>query len=227
MSVIARGIAASLLLFLVGCSGVSSFDRTEAEDDGGRPAVILVTTVDDTKGAAAVQASMLTDLVVKALREDGAPAVALSPGKATRDAFLLRLEVADADPGNAWKRMVVGFGWGRSHMALHVSLADLDRRRDLLAFSVLAGSGREPGVAMSLVGTGGGALLLPAVGGGLSAVHLGSLGPGRDARDAANAAVFGVTAYFRRLGWDDWTGSAGSTLGVPAARLDAPRALAE
>lgn len=161
--------------------------------------------------------SSLAQKVVRSLRWRNVPAEQGDSAALPLGALLLTVTISKLNPGTGWQRTAIGFGLGQSNLAVQASLRDGAASADALtSFAASAGSGYKPGAAFAALGMLGGQVVMPVVGGGISAMSLSRLGFEQDANQVAEQVSQHLNVYFRALGWHDWTEIPSTFLGVPA-----------
>ena len=159
------------------------------------------------QAAEAVQASLTTTLV-RRLVSYGLPAEHFPLGAVPPPhSLLVQGQIVSVDEGNRTRRVLIGFGSGRSSVEADAQLydvADSARPEFLVAFSGGANSGRMPGAAGTM-GAGAVAQRLPTSAAVSGATHAGAEmhGTGNEAiaNDLANALARQVGNYAVAQGW--------------------------
>jgi len=104
----------------------------------------------------AVQNSFATSVIdhVKKLKVDVERST--DPSKAKPSTLVVEGEFSLIDQGNVRKRILIGFGRGASDVRAHVliSLLEADKKTLLMECNINSQSGKEPGAAASISGTG-------------------------------------------------------------------------
>lgn len=155
-------VLASALLVLAGC-GARVIQIADPKVSSLRSQLIIVETKsvvspdDPTKLVSIAAAADLERRVVAELGKRGVAAVAVSSAEAQRQfgapqTALLALSITRADEGSAARRLLVGFGYGKSQLEVEARLLAPSRPGEqvLAGFRTKAGSGYKPGVLMPL-----------------------------------------------------------------------------
>ena len=125
------------------------------------------------------------------------------------DALLVEGQFLDVDEGAATRRVIVGFGAGKSSLATRVKVYRIDgnSRQKVLDFTTHADSGKLPGTALTMgagaLATGGVTVAGEAAAGGIAGgkAYLGRVNYLADkTADQVNAYL---THYFAQQGWVD------------------------
>lgn len=120
-------------------------------------------------------------------------------------ATVLRVIVTAADPGDAAKRLIIGFGAGRAEVQVRADLEQVGSRsdrRELVAFTTYSDTGHKPGLLLP-----GGAALATgdvvhlAVGGSLVVVGNTRSGLNQPIHRTARAIVAQLKAFYAAAGW--------------------------
>ncbi|MDX3929890.1 MAG: DUF4410 domain-containing protein [Shinella sp.] len=133
----------------------SEVDLVIVESKGGT--VLDVTEYSDAMAAA----RQLEHLVLVELDKRGIPATGRDSAAGQRSfgmprTALLALSVAKAEKGSTAKRLLVGFGYGKSELEVGAQLLapTMSKQKLIAGFKTKAGSGYKPGLVMPLgVGT--------------------------------------------------------------------------
>lgn len=166
-------VLASALLVLAGC-GTRVIQSADPTVSGLRTRLVIVeskSVVPPDDPAQVVGIAAAADLekrVIAELGKRGVAALSVTSAKAQRqfgaaETALLALSITRAEEGSAAKRLLVGFGYGKSHLEVEARLlapSHMDEQV-LASFRTKAGSGYKPGVLMPLgVGAAAGGYVL-------------------------------------------------------------------
>ncbi|MGK6312645.1 DUF4410 domain-containing protein [Neorhizobium sp. DT-125] len=157
--IIALGAA---LVVLAGCGARVTMTES-ANIQGSEVDLVIVeskggTVLDVTEyGDAMAAAQQLEHLVLAELAKRGIPAAGKDTPTGEKSfgaagTALLALSVAKADKGSTAKRLLVGFGYGKSELQVEAQLLapTISERKLIAGFRTHAGSGYKPGLVMPL-----------------------------------------------------------------------------
>jgi hypothetical protein len=145
-----------LLTALVGCASVQVTDVVSTSSKGSPPAEILVevstaTTLQDAQPTVAreVATKMESDLVER-LRKAGISSAPFAPEAHPEGAAILHVSVVEAEQGNAFERVVIGFGVGRAKLDIKADLESADPAgpHPMTEFEASSHSGFKPGLIL-------------------------------------------------------------------------------
>lgn len=209
-----RTPSAALFPLLLSLSGCASARVTEIHETAAfhacRRILVEIRTSSTTSepdqatrdAARVVKLTLLNDLKSYSIDAVALPApvgaVPLVPAS-----VILKVDIA-AETGNLWKRLLIGFGFGRSRMLAKVTLVDARRQpaTELLEFDVESDSGRAPGLLLPAgVAIEKASVLNFTVGGGTGILFNMRHGPSQDAADASAAIATTLRKYYRHFGW--------------------------
>lgn len=152
----------AVLIVLAGC-GARVTITEPANIQGSEIDLVIVeskggTVLDVTEyGDAMAAARQLERLVLVELDKRGIPAASRDSAAGQRSfgaagTALLTLSVAKAEKGNAAKRLLIGFGYGKSELEVEAQLLapTISQRNVIAGFKTHAGSGYKPGLVMPL-----------------------------------------------------------------------------
>ncbi len=203
-------VGAMMLVALGACSTAETTDLASATATRTTPSEILVDVSptrssdnSDSRSARQVSEDLETALV-KRLASAGVPAEPYVAGTYHRGSAVLSVSVAKADPGNAVRRFVIGFGSGKSDLQVVAELESTDdsHATSLAAFSTSSSSGRKPGLVVpGAVALGTGSLIGLGVGGGLDIVSNSRGAFHKPVNDTSNAIVSHLKQYYASTGW--------------------------
>lgn len=158
-SIIALGTA---LVILAGCGARVTMTES-ANIQGNEVDLVIVESKSGIApelteyGDATAAAQQLEHLVLAELAKRGFPAAGRDSAAGQRSfgaagTALLALSVAKAEKGNTAKRLLVGFGYGKSELKVEAQLLapTMSERKLIAGFKTHAGSGYKPGLVMPL-----------------------------------------------------------------------------
>ena len=141
-----------MVLLLSGCAGAKIANVTSVDAGSPSPAEILVqvdSTPDQDTNAATltkITAALQSDLIEQ-LTKARVTAEPFVPGTSHPGAAVLHISIAEADPGSALERIIIGFGAGQAKLQAEVDFKTADTRaaQTMTAFDTSSNSGYQPG----------------------------------------------------------------------------------
>jgi hypothetical protein len=118
----------------------------------GRPRLFQQLTGEDPAAHARRVVDDMATALVRDLNAAGIPAERLPAGALPADGWLVRGAFTEADSGGIVRRAVIGFGSGKSEMAVQVGVSDLASPRPteaFLVFGTITDPSRLPGGAVT------------------------------------------------------------------------------
>ncbi|HVE20459.1 MAG TPA: DUF4410 domain-containing protein [Acidocella sp.] len=205
-----RIVGASMVLLLSGCTGAKIANVTSVDAGSPSPTEILVqvdsTPIDQDTNAATltkVTAALQSDLIEQ-LTKARVTAEPFVPGTSHPGAAVLHISIAEADPGSALERIIIGFGAGQARLQAEVDFETADTRaaQTMTAFDTSSNSGYQPG----LIVPGGVALATGravhlAIGAGIDVALNVRGGLARPTEKTASAVVNQLKKYYASVGW--------------------------
>lgn len=201
-------ILAIAVTVLVGCGARVTMTSATGAEKGKTELIVVearssVATNDLSYSDAANAAAQLQDLVVAELNKRGIAAVSVSSTEGQRGfggerTALLALSIARAERGNATKRLIIGFGYGKSQLEVDAKLLapTLAEQKVIAGFRTNAGSGYKPGIVMPLgIGAATGGYVLASAGVNLATGLTKT--PDRDLQSTAKAIAKTVAQQLR------------------------------
>ncbi|WP_375286436.1 DUF4410 domain-containing protein [Sphingomonas sp.] len=186
-------------LVLAGCAGAKISQFAALAPPPAPPATIVVeaTSPGPQEASRLEAAHKLERQLVADLRRRGLPAMAAP--SAARSATRLELRIEDYRRGDAAMRMLIGFGAGKSTLAVRAILSTPDGV--LLDLGSRASSGGRPGLILPAgIGAATGKIVNAAVGGAIGVATKSNQGPGRDIGNVSKALARRIAAYYETAG---------------------------
>ena len=205
------GGAIALAVALAGCTHARATNVASSYAASPPPSEILVSVAaypsasanaEDSQVAAKVAANLQTDLV-REFAEAGITAEPYGPGTIHPGAVVLRATITDADPGNAIRRFVIGFGAGKARLEVAADLenGDAGDARTMTSFDTSSDTGHKPGMIMPAgIALATRNYIHLAIGGGLKVATSFNDGLGKPTDDTAKAIVAQVKQYYTSIG---------------------------
>jgi hypothetical protein len=202
-------VGISMVLLLSGCAGAKITNVTSVDAGSPSPAEILVqvdSTPDQDANAATLTkvASALQSDLIEQLTKARVTAEPFVPGTSHPGAAVLHISIAEADPGSALERIIIGFGAGQAKLQAEVDFETTDTRaaQTMTAFDTSSNSGYQPG----LIVPGGVALATGravhlAIGAGIDVALNVRGGLARPTAKTASAVVNQLKKYYASVGW--------------------------
>jgi hypothetical protein len=201
-----RILPVAMLLPLAACAGGRVDHVALAPIHAPAPAAfrIDVSLAPDLRAvpAAGRVAETLQAGLIKRYGKAGFSATAAMDGAAGPGIATVHVRISRADPGNPIKRLVIGFGAGRSSLRTDTSLDLPGDSGAALTFSSATDSGRKPGMILpGGIAAATGNLVHLAIGGGLDLALIGRSSLARNADRSAKLIVDQTHNLYRTAGW--------------------------
>ena len=175
-------------------------------DQGIGPRVTRLIEPDAPTGTPAREVqNAISEALVDNIRKMGLPAERALPGTPPRpNDLLVQGQILKIDQGNRTRRLVVGFGAGKSSVQAKVQIyyGRGGARPELLqTYDADANSGRKPGFGMGAASAAGGGSLAPAALSGALGVHSEQQGVAGEGQHLGDRIAYNLGEFFVQQGW--------------------------